>query len=191
MTNLSNKWLIAFTILLSTGCQKNMVVDEASPYSSVPTGSTLILNKPITIQPEQVAVFVQHGNIVQAGRFDIYRPNCKFELFKISEQSRTVQPSKFRITKIVDEMETVQRSESVFLAMNNSRPSEHLSWGMMLGASDNEMYNYATVMYLSSDTQKDVYRMTCKHWESIIDDNYLSIKQMREAMGEWFTLEVH
>jgi len=191
MTNLSNKWLIAFTILLSTGCQKNMVVDETSPYSSVPTGSTLILNKPINIQPEQVAAFVQHGDIVQAGRFDIYRPNCKFELFKISTQSRTVQPGKFAITQVVDEMETVQRSKPVFLAMNSHSQSEPVSWGMMLGASENEMYNYATAMYLSSETQPDVYRMTCKHWESIIDDNYLSIKQMREAMGEWFTLRIN
>ena len=65
----------------------------------------------------------------------------------------------------------------------------------MLSSGENEMYNYSTVMYLSSELssnrQPDVYRMTCKHWESVIDDHYLSIEQMREAMGEWFTLEVH
>ena len=191
MTNSPNKLLLTFAFLLSTGCQQNTIKDEASPYSSVPVGSVLILNKPITIQPEQVAVFVQHGNIVQAGRFDIYRPNCKFELFKISEQSRIVPPGKFTITKIVDEMETVQRTQPLLLAMNNSLPSEYISWGLMLGSGENEMYNYATVMYLSSDTQQDVYRMTCKHWESIIDDNYLSIQQMRKTMGKWFTLEIN
>ena len=45
-------------------------------------------------------------------------------------------------------------------------------------------------MYLRSDKQKDVYRLTCQHWESVLDDKHLSIKQMRDAMGVVFTLNI-
>ena len=51
-----------------------------------------------------------------------------------------------------------------------------------------EVFNYATMLYLHSERQNDVYRMTCQHWEEIRDGRYLSVAQMRKAMGEIFTL---
>jgi hypothetical protein len=52
------------------------------------------------------------------------------------------------------------------------------------------VFNYATLMYLNSDKQKDVYRLTCQHWEDVMDDRHLTISQMRGAMGDVFTLEI-
>jgi len=52
------------------------------------------------------------------------------------------------------------------------------------------MFNYATLMYLNSEKQKDVYRITCQHWEDVMDDRHLTIKQMRQAMGDVFTLNL-
>ena len=53
-----------------------------------------------------------------------------------------------------------------------------------------EIFNYVTLLYLNSDKQKDVYRMSCQHWESVMDDRHLSITQMRQAMGDVFTLQL-
>jgi hypothetical protein len=45
-------------------------------------------------------------------------------------------------------------------------------------------------MALSSDVQPDVLRLSCMHWEDISIDKYLSVTQMRYALGKLFTLQL-
>jgi len=52
------------------------------------------------------------------------------------------------------------------------------------------VFTYTTSMMLASSRQPDVLRLSCKHWESITDDNFLSISEMRGALGEIFTLRL-
>ncbi|NNG14194.1 MAG: hypothetical protein HKM22_03455 [Gammaproteobacteria bacterium] len=56
------------------------------------------------------------------------------------------------------------------------------------GGAPNE--NYMTVLYLHSDRQPDVFRMTCQHWEAPSDAQHLTIKQIRQALGDLFTLKL-
>lgn len=174
--------------VLLTACSSNAVKDEDSIFYAVPVGSVLVLNQQVTVTGGQVAVYVQDGELMLYRDVDKYRPNCKFEIYTMSERSRNVQAGSFEIIKVVDEIESSSlRNEVQLAAFDFSMTSNHIAMGML---DHSLVFNYATMMYLKSDEQKDVYRMTCQHWEAIMDDRHLSIAQMREAMGEVFTLKI-
>ena len=173
----------AVSLLFLTGCISNEIKDESSPFYSVPVHSTLKLNQSLIIEGGQVATYVQNGKVMPERDVDKYKPNCKFEIYTMSEQSRTVDADSFVLTRVVDDIESSSLKGSNQLAA--------LDEALVLGTLDRSyMYNYATMMYLHSERQKDVYRMTCQHWEDVLDDMYLSATEMRQAMGKVFTLEI-
>ncbi len=165
----------------------NNIKDEDSVFYSVPVGSSLVLNQDLIIAGDQVAVYVQNGTLMLYRELDKYRPNCKFEVYKISEQPRTVHADTFEIIKVEDDIESSSLRARVQLAALDSVSSNRY---LAFGLDHSEVFNYASLMYLNSEKQKDVYRMTCQHWESVMDDKHLSITQMRQAMGEIFTLKI-
>ena len=170
-------------IMLLTACGINTTKDEGSVYYAVPVGSTLTLNQDITISGNQVAIFVQNGELLRYREVDFYSPNCKFELYTISDQPRTVNQDSFKITKVVDEIDTAEVAKSTYLAA--------LDGGMTLSYIDTSyMFNYATVMSLQSEQQTNVFRIACQHWEDLMDSEHLTVAQMRQAMGDVFTLEI-
>ena len=142
-----------------------------------------MLNQDVAIAGDQVAVYVQNGELMQYDEVDFYLPNCKFEIYTMSEQPRTVQADTFEIIKVEDDIESSSLQKSTDLAV--------LDNALTLGMLDRSyVFNYATLMYLNSEKQKDVYRMTCQHWEDVMDDRHLTIRQMRQAMGDVFTLGI-
>ena len=170
-------------VVLVCACGGSQVVrDENSQFFSVPTGSTFTLHRELTIQPDQTSVYLQNGEITQPGRMDIFQPNCKFELFTISEQARTVAPDTFVVTRILDQREDVvtrwPRYASLVIADGG-------------GGDGGPMHqNYSTTMWLDSNTQPDVFRMSCRRWDTINTGDYLSINEMRRALGDYFTLKL-
>ena len=173
--------VLAITVL--AGCSSNDVKDEDSAFYAVPVGSTLVLNQQVNIRGDQVAVYVQNGELMQYGEVNFYLPNCKFEIYAMSEQPRTVQADTFEIIKVEDDIESSSLQKNTDLAALDNA----LTFGM---PGRSYVFNYATLMYLNSEKQKDVYRMTCQHWEDVMDDRHLSITQMRQAMGDVFTLKI-
>ena len=184
----TKKYLCLSALLLLTACESNAVKDEQSVFYAVPVGSTLTLNQEVTISGDQVAIYVQDGEILRYREVDKYRPNCKFEIYTISEQSRNVQPDRFEIIKVVDEIESSGlQKDMMFASVDFLARGDIRAMGML---DHSLVFNYATMIYLKSDKQTDVYRMTCQHWEAVADDKHLSIAQMRQAMGDVFTLKI-
>jgi hypothetical protein len=183
-----NKLCCLSVLAVLSACGINDTKDEDSTFYAVPVGSSLTLNRTITIPGDQVAIYLQNGEILRYKDVNKYAPNCKFEVYKISERPRTVQADTFKIIKVEDDIESSSLQNGMQYAAFGGRAGEgNASVGLL---DQSEMFNYATFMYLSSATQKDVYRMICQHWESVMDDRHLSISQMRTAMGEVFTLKI-
>lgn len=170
-------------VLALYACSVNPTTDENSAFYNVPVGSSIRLNQDVTINGEQVAVYVQNGRLMPYDEVNKYNPNCKFEIYTMSEQPRIVKQDTFRIIKVVDDIESSSLQKSTQLALLDDV-------FMFVSLDMSNVFNYATMMYLNSEKQKDVYRMTCQHWEDIKDDRYLTVTQMREAMGEIFTLVI-
>ncbi len=183
MRELYKYYLSVLAMTLLVGCSVNDAKDEDSTFYAVPVGSTLVLNQQVNIRGDQVAVYVQNGELMQYKEVDFYLPNCKFEIYTMSEQARTVSPDRFEIIKVVDDIESSAIQKSTRLAALD----DAITFGML---DKSYVFNYATLMYLRSEQQKDVYRMTCQHWEDVMDDRHLSVTQMRQAMGDIFTLEI-
>ena len=182
MSALNRVFFIGLIAGLSA-CSHNAVKDENSEFYAVPVGSLLVLIQDVTIAGDQVAVYVQNGELMQYNEVNFYLPNCKFEIYSMSEQPRTVQTDTFEIIKVEDDIESSSLQKSVRLAALD----DALTFGML---DRSYVFNYATLMYLNSAKQQDVYRLTCQHWEDVMDDRHLSIKQMRGAMGGVFTLKI-
>lgn len=168
--------------VLAVSCVHESGKGESSHFFSVKQGSRLVLNRALTIPPDQVSVYVQDGEVKSQPEVDFYSPNCKFELYRISEQQRRVEPDTFNVHKVVDERIEVSIGHETYAALGDA---------IGISAADApQVYNYTTVMYLDSVFQPAVFRITCQHWEDVFVDKYLSIEQMRQAMGGVFTLEL-
>ena len=166
-----------FIAAFLAACDDSRVVgDEDSTFFSVPPGSTFTLNREITIQPHQTSVYLQNGEILLVRNVDFYRPHCKFELFTISEQARVVEPDTFVVTRIIDQREDVSTHWPLYASLS------------VMGGNGPMHITYSTTMYLESQQQPDVLRMNCKQWDWINTGEFLSINQMRQALGDYFTL---
>lgn len=164
-------------VALLTACDNSQVVrDENSQFFSVSPGSTFTLNREITIQPDNTSVYLQNGKIEPVSNIDFYKPHCKFELYTISEESRVVNPDTFVVTRIVDQIEDVSISWPT-----------HAALGMAFADGPVHL-TYLTTMYLESKIQPDVFRMNCKRWDWPATGEYLSINEMRQSLGDYFTL---
>ena len=183
MRELYKYYLAVSVVSVLAGCTVNDIKDEDSTFYAVPGGSALVLNQQVDIRGDQVAVYVQNGELMQYSEVNFYLPNCKFEIYTMSEQQRTVNPDRFEIVKVVDDIESSALQKTTTLAALDDAMT--LSW-----LDKSYVFNYATLMYLNSEEQQDVYRMTCQHWEDMMDDRHLSVMQMRQAMGDVFTLEI-
>jgi hypothetical protein len=161
-----------------TGCESQLIKDENSQFYSVPLGSELILHREITIPPDQTSVYLQYGQIAASREIDFYRPHCKFELYKISTKSRVVKPDTFVVIKIVDQREDVSVGVPAYASLG-------------LSYVDGPLHlTYSTAMYLKSEVQPDVFRIDCKRWDDPAIGEYLSISEMREALGDYITLKL-
>lgn len=166
-----------FVAACLAACDDSRVVgDEDSKFFSVPVGSTFTLNREITIQPHQTSVYLQNGKILLARNVDFYRPHCKFELFTISDQARVVAPDIFVVTRIVDRREDVSVRWPLYASLS------------LTGGNGPMHLTYSTTMYLDSKQQPDVFRMNCKQWDWINIGEFLSISEMRQSLGDYFTL---
>ena len=155
--------------------------DEHSELTRVPAGSSLTLNQSIHIAANSLSVYMQDGNIKPYSAIDKYYPHCKFELYTLSDHARTVQPDTFNIVRVMDETDLSSSRATTFASL---RTADSNSDG---GPS---IVTFSTSLYLKSKAQSDVYRMTCMHWGLINERRYLSIAEMRKAMGNVFTLAV-
>jgi hypothetical protein len=165
---------------LLAGCNNTSVVgDTSSRFFDMPVGSTFTLNREITILPHSTSTYVQFARTGPDLRVNTYHPNCRFEVFSISESERVVKPDVFTVTRVVNQFEQV--------SLDGVRYA-----GPIIVADDGGpmFYNYMTTMYLKSEKQPDVFRITCQVWDYIYNETYLSIDQMREAVGDVFTISI-
>ena len=184
------KTILLLLSLTLAACQYVPPRDINSPFFSPPAGSQLRLTRPLTIPANDAGVFIQYGKPqYSVWQPDQYYPNCDFELRTRASHERVVEPDTFTVTRTVREIENVMLPPAVVASHDtgNGAPDENYMTAHDTGnGAPNE--NYMTVLYLHSDKQPDVFRMTCQHWEAPIDAQHLTIKQIRQALGDLFTL---
>jgi hypothetical protein len=176
------KRTVLFAVALLAACQTTTYEgDENSPYYLVPAGSRLSLHRDLVIPANQAGAFLQGGQVVPFAQLNPYQPHCKFEVSRVLDSPQTVRADEFVITKAVQSLEHSVRAprrlaaRSVFSSTDDGGPS---------------IQTFATRLDLRSDRQPEVLRLTCGHWDYPPLATHLSIRQIRQALGEVFTLRI-
>jgi len=171
--------LVGLTLLLSA-CQ-TFQGNQASPYFVVPKGSTLTLNRDLSIPPDRPGVYLQLGKQSDTlGPINQYTPYCRFELRSLSDTPRTVRPEKFMITRVHQETPLAGVPSGFRLARVSSEATGEPAY-----------YIFATLLDLHSDTQPDVYRLDCRHYQyPFVTARHLSVDEIRQALGDTLTLSL-
>ncbi|MBO1927753.1 hypothetical protein J3998_09210 [Thiomicrorhabdus sp. 6S2-11] len=129
----------------------------------VQQGESFVLQQPVTIGAGRARVYIQHGQITGSG-FDRYEPHCRLETRDLNPQGRTIQPDSFTISAV--------RIGEEAVAAKQTKTSDFMlaATGGFIGQamandSDNDSNRVPTMdfvhLYLQSDKQPNVLRLTC------------------------------
>lgn len=178
--------MLAVVVLLGA-CQTSYQGNEDSPYYKVPVGSTLILNNDVTIPPYKAGVYIQGGLIMPLSQVNKYYPHCKIEVLKIREAPQTVKADTFVIDKVVQEITDTVDTDQLRLAGSS------IGIGINIGNGDSDgpsVQAYATRLNLHSESQPEVFRLSCGQWAYPSQGQQVTINEMRKALGNLFTLQL-
>jgi len=170
--------LILSISLLLISCSQSRLKDENLYTYSIPVGSTLTLNQPVTIASNLGRTYFQSGKVVPEHDLNIYYPHCSLTVNTIFEYERTISPTQFNIYKVMDNEEYAQ---GYILYASSS---------MTVSSDGPIITGLASYYYLKSAIEPDVRTLECIQWDSPYENNYLSINEVRKTLGNIFTLNL-
>lgn len=174
-----NKLIVILLItLLSqiTSCSTPVVKDPDSQFYSIQAGSELILHKPVKVHANTARTFFQNGNITAEKNLNIYYPYCSITIKSIASISRTIKATTFQIYKVIDDEE--EASLVIKYAARN----------LMSHTDGPTIIGQASYYYLKSIDEPDVASLECIQWGDPFYVKYVSINEIRLALGEYFSL---
>jgi hypothetical protein len=148
--------LIAVTL---SACSTMHSSDPDSLYFEIPDGSTLSLNKKLTIPNNDTHAVVQQGKEIKGREKNEYAINCRLDVRKFG--LRTLEPEDFKVTRTEDGQNWI------------SHPS---------------ILRFYTEVYLSSDKGTDIIKMVCQEYGDQKDRNF-TVAEMQQALGDIFTFK--
>ncbi len=148
--------------------------DPASPFYSVPVGAVLELRQELTVPAQRVGVYLQAGALREYSGVNPYHPYCALDLRRRLDTPQTVRADRFTVVRSTQEIVQTVRLPGVRLA-DDGDPGFEI---------------YATVMELRSERQREVQRLTCGHWVYPPAQRYLTLAEIRQALGGLFALEL-
>ena len=171
-----NHQLSLFIILFCFGISAGHTVETNAATENLSRGWKLILKQNLTIPAYEAGVYLQYGKIVSVQERDQYYSNCRLEVRDPQEHPQVVEADSFTVYR-------VKRSEEDASLYTPQYASTVLS--MASPTAD----DYITTLYLRSKQQPDVIKLECRHWEDpSVFPEHLSLKQIRDTLGEIFTL---
>jgi len=174
--------VLFWAFLFLTGCAMGGgKQDSSNIYSAPPVGSNIELKTALTVPGGETRVYLQRGVVVTKKALDRYYPSCNFELKKLSETDRTIQPEAFLVVRVQPQTsEIVYHPQPLQLAGLRSAGMD---------GSGRPMIMRALHLWIGSDRQPDVRRLTCRGG---LDDmawaSPPSIDAMRQALGGYASL---
>lgn len=169
--------LFIYSTLILTSCSYPTIKDFDSNLYSVPVGSTLKLNKPITIPANLARRYFQSGIAIDEKGINIYYPHCSLLMNTLVDFQRTIEPTTYEIYKIVDDEEHAERP--VYFASTTASDGE--------GAS---IIAYVSYYFLRSSASSDVRSLECLQWDYPYEAEYVSINEIKQSLGNDFTLQI-
>lgn len=169
--------LVAIFLLLS------LAACASQPDGGRPVGR-LILQTPISIPPGAATLRLQYGRTTAFNAVQEQDPFCVFELDTVSDQSQAVMPAAFDITRINLSVETFAGMPVL--------PFSTLRVGLGLHDDGPSQIYYKTAFRLAPNPTK-ARALTCmsnQYMPGIAIMRHLSLREIRDALGSYFTLDL-
>lgn len=163
-------------LLLLASCQSVQPYDENSRFYQVPADSRLILNKSITIEPNLARSYFQYGKQINKKNIEKYQPHCYLLLSTLSEQEQVIEPDTF----------VIHRVERDFI----SSASNQLYASLSMNGFNRTQIEYVNIYHLRSSKQPNVLSLNCLQWADTSDRFYLTVSEVRLALGDYFKLQL-
>lgn len=175
--------LLLLPLFLSACAQQAVVSDDPDyPYNLPPVGSTLVLKKQVTVPAGEVRIFLQYGELFRKSDFDRYEPSCSLELRKLADVPRTIEPDQFIVTRVQRLMQQV---------VGNQRPGDGLMKAAFDDGGGKPMVVHGYHLWLGSDTQPGVMRMTCRgYFDDINRAEPPSLNDVKKSLGDYGELKL-
>ncbi len=179
-------WLAGLAFGL-VGCAVGVTIPSGPTV--VPVGSVVALRRPLTIPAGTARVTLQHGRASNgASEWD---PSCAFTVDEVSDGTQRIEPDRFHVVSFS------QRRAPYGLAWRGVRVA---AVGIGVGVGGGGVFGggffdtsrrvvYVTFMRLHSDEQPQVRALECKVTSDPLGE-FLSVEQIREALGAIATLEL-
>ena len=152
-------FILCIAPLIITSCQSMPSDDPNSLFFSIPEGSTLSLNKKMSISSTETHGTIQAGEVITNDEREFYDINCRLDFKKFGP--RTIEPENFIVTRTEDGQNWV------------SQPS---------------ILRFYTEVYLKSNKDTDVIKMVCQIYGDSSDRNF-TVAEMQETLGDFVTIE--
>ena len=170
-------FVIIFSGLLSS-CQSNLPIGySGTAFDELKPGAKLVLKQGVFIPSGLAAIYLQDGQIVTESVVRVRQPHCKFEVNTISEAVTKISADEFDIMRYSMDTDYVMQEVQRFAALSLSISV----FGDSGGGPTAKVY--VIEMFLKSARQPDVLRISCGHWEDPMDGNYLTLSQVKQALG--------
>ena len=151
------KSILLLAALTASSCASMNSSDPDSLGFSIPEGSTLSLNKKLSISHRDTHAVVQQGKETTDKDKNDYAINCRLDLKEFGP--RSIEPEDFRVTRTEDGQNWI------------SQPS---------------ILRFYTEIYLSSAKGTDIIKMVCQEYGDQTDRNF-TVAEMQAALGDYFT----
>jgi len=149
--------ILFLAVLTVSSCASLHSSDPSSMAFSIPEGSTLSLNKKLSISHRDTHAVVQHGKETTDKDKNDYAINCRLDVKEFGP--RSIEPEVFKIKRTEDGQNWI------------SQPS---------------ILRFYTEIYLSSDKGTDIIKMVCQEYGDQTDRNF-TVAEMQAALGDYFT----
>ena len=153
------KPILILALLTITSCQSMHSSDPDSLGFSIPKGSTLSLNKKLTIPHNDTHAVIQYGKETTDKKRHDYDVNCRLDVRKFG--LRSIEPENFKVSRTEDGQNWI------------SQPS---------------ILRFYTEIYLTSAKGTDVIKMVCQEYGDQTDYHF-TVKEIETALGDYFSFD--
>ena len=165
MTRFLTLWCLS---LLIAACQSLPQVDAHTPAITKVT-----LKQDFPIRPDRSNEYIQGGEIRPYESIEQYYTHCKLELREIADNERIIKPQTFNVTRIYRQEEFVG-----FRKM------------MLAGDGDSGLIMSTTYLFLQSEKQPDIFRLSCMRQDESFYARHVTIEEMRDTLGNLISLQL-
>ncbi len=176
--------LLVWLVVVVTGCQSAPPRDpESFAAHTIGQGGSLILLGPLTVPAYQSSIYFQGGRAVDYIEVNQHYPHCRLELWTVDDHPQIVNPDRFAIHDVARNLEFAH------MALPASQPLAALEMPALYSGMPLREVR-AVSLYLDSRQQRDVYRLTCRHWVEVREARDLTVRDVRRILAGVFTLQL-